>query len=467
MINTKLRPMGHQLSAASDIVTHRQRIIKAGCGTGKTIATLLSILNLLKDKKIGERDSVLIIGPKSALAAWDRDIDKFDPADQIRLRGAIFTVINYDRIFRPSAEWIMKRDYDVIVADEIHLCKSNKSKRTKALLNLALRQEEAFESGMIKGNYRIGLTGTPISNEHLFEVWSYFAFVSPKRGPRSTESKEFGSFYAFANSFFNINRWHQPERPINEKAESMILGRFKAIATRIKKEDCLDLPPQTDIKVMIPATPEQKALHKEVTGSSCISNLEVTFDNALARLTAARCVAAGFITDDGGNRLPVPNQKLDTLIELLEEIGKNEKVVIFTAFKLSASLIAQRLKKEGITFSTLTGDSKDKSIWRKWQEDNTRVIIVNYQTGNAGIDLYAAHYTIYYDQQLSSIVYEQSKDRTHRKGQTGKCFYYHFLTKGTVEESIYNSLKSHMDYNKKKFDVEWRTDDARKGASSI
>jgi SNF2 family DNA or RNA helicase len=79
------------------------------------------------------------------------------------------------------------------------------------------------------------------------------------------------------------------------------------------------------------------------------------------------------------------------------------------------------------------------------------VIIVQYQSGSAGIDLYSADTIIYYEPTLRSTTLEQSRDRIHRTGQKHKCSYIHFFTKGTVEEQIYKALSSFQDFNEKLF----------------
>ena len=100
----------------------------------------------------------------------------------------------------------------------------------------------------------------------------------------------------------------------------------------------------------------------------------------------------------------------------------------------------------------LDGNQKDKHIWRKFQSDESiRVIICQYQSASTGIDLYAADTIIYYEPTLSSNTLDQSRDRIHRSGQTEKCSYIHFITKGTVEEAIYKALKGYSDFGTKLF----------------
>ena len=105
-----------------------------------------------------------------------------------------------------------------------------------------------------------------------------------------------------------------------------------------------------------------------------------------------------------------------------------------------------------IRFITLDGDQKDKKICWKIQTDKSiRVIVCQYQTAAAGIDLFASDTIIYYEPTLRSNILEQSRDRIHRTGQKEKCSYIHLLTKGTVEVNIYRALAGYSDFNEALF----------------
>ena len=110
------------------------------------------------------------------------------------------------------------------------------------------------------------------------------------------------------------------------------------------------------------------------------------------------------------------------------------------------------LKKMKIKHVVLDGDQKAKTIWRKFQSDKKiRVIVCQYQTACAGIDLFASDTIIYFEPTLRSNTLEQSRDRIHRTGQTNKCSYIHLITKGTVEVDIYRALSGYSDFSEKLF----------------
>ena len=137
---------------------------------------------------------------------------------------------------------------------------------------------------------------------------------------------------------------------------------------------------------------------------------------------------------------------------MIERYPEDKKLVIFAEFKHSIATIEKLLQKLNISFITLDGAQKDKTIWRQFQTDKKiRIIVCQYQTANAGIDLFASDTIIYFEPTLRSVVLEQSRDRIHRKGQTRACSYIHLLTKGTVEVDIYRALANYADFGEKLF----------------
>jgi SNF2 family DNA or RNA helicase len=212
----------------------------------------------------------------------------------------------------------------------------------------------------------------------------------------------------------------------------------------------LDLPdklPDEVIKVDL----KEKALYKKLATTSALLEYEILAENPLSRMIKLRQLCAGHLkTEDG--LIETKTEKLEILKEIIEGYEEDKKLVIFAEFKYSISKIAELLKVLKIKFVVLDGDQKDKTIWRKFQEDKKiRIIVCQYQTANAGIDLFASDTILYYEPCTRSTILEQSRDRIHRGGQTNKCSYIHLLTRGTIEVDIYKALASYSDFNERLF----------------
>ena len=178
--------------------------------------------------------------------------------------------------------------------------------------------------------------------------------------------------------------------------------------------------------------------------------MEFVADNPLVKLTKLRQIASGFLIDDTGEAVELKCEKINALDEFLD--GFDKKLVIFAEFTRSIDNISALLKKRKLKAIVLDGRQKNKSVWREFQADESiRVIVCQYVSGCQGIDLFAADTILYYEPTLRSNILEQSRDRIHRNGQTQKCSYIHFLTKGTVEKDIYRALSGFSDFNEKLF----------------
>lgn len=401
-------------------------------GTGKTIPALCRALELLKG---GSVDSVLIVAPKSALGAWQRDIEQFDPADQEVLRRGV-TLINYDKVWRyQNGVNPYCKPWGCIILDEAHNIKNRTSQRAKFLLKLALESQ-----------YRYILTGTPIGNGQLENIWSLYCFLDPYEDRGRIYSKIFcGSFYTFQDRYCILNQYWKPSSYINVAELQQII---QAHSYRVLKADCLDLPEKLPDEI-IEIELQEKGLYKRLAKDSAIVELNILAENPLSRLVKLRQLASGFIQTDTGIQ-EVKTEKLDALNELLD--GYNGKLVIFAEFVYSIEKITGVLKKRKIKHVTLDGRQKNKTIWREFQSDDSiQVIVCQYQSASVGVDLFAASCILYYEPTLRSITLEQSRDRIHRAGQTVACSYFHFITDGTVEKDIYKALSNFSDFSEKLF----------------
>ena len=406
-------------------------------GTGKTIPSLCRILDLLR---AGAIEEALVVAPKSALGAWERDIELFDSFDREILLSGI-TLINYDKVWRGGDKSPYNKKYGCIILDEAHWIKNRASQRSKFLLKLAC-----------KADYRYILTGTPIGNGQLENIYSLYCFLDPYLERGRVYSKIFGgSYQKFQDRYCILNMYHKPSSYIHVNELQSIINAY---SYRVKKVDCLDLPeklPDEVIKVDL----LEKKLYKKLATESAILEYEILAENPLSRLVKLRQLASGYLTYKEGQDdkiLDLKTEKLTVLQEILEGYPEDKKVVIFAEFKYSIAQISELLRKMKIRFVTLDGDQKDKTIWRQFQNDKRiRVIVCQYQTANAGIDLFASDTIIYYEPTLRSTILEQSRDRIHRTGQKEKCSYIHLLTKGTVEVDIYRALSGYADFSEALF----------------
>lgn len=436
----------HQEVALSYLRSNNGFALFAEMGVGKTLVALFRILDLAR---LGKIETALVLAPISALGSWERDIERFDELDREILRSVI-TLVNYDKVWRGEEKSPYFKKYGCIILDEAHNIKNRTSQRSKFLLKIATLSD-----------YNYILTGSPISNGQLENIWSLYCFLDPytdrgrvygniwryeweKREPGKTFK---GSYQEFQDRYCILNMYHKPSSYVRVKELQEIINTY---SYRVKKSECLDLPdklPDEVIKVEL----KEKALYKRMVVESALLEYEILAENPLVRNIKLRQLCGGFIQNED-ELIEVKCEKLEILKELIESFEDEKKLVIFAEFKYSIRKISELLQKMKIRFVVLDGDQKDKTIWRKFQADpKIKVIVCQYATANSGIDLFASDTIIYYEMTTRSLFLEQSRDRIHRTGQVNKCSYYFLLTKGSIEEAIYKTLAGYSDFNEKLF----------------
>ena len=296
-------------------------------GTGKTIPSLCRILDLLRS---GAIEDALVVAPKSALGAWERDIELFNDLDREILKGGI-TLINYDKVWRGDKKSPYFKEWGCIILDEAHFIKNRSSRRSKFILRIATMSD-----------YRYILTGTPISNGQLENIWSLYCFLDPYIERGYPYSRIFGGSYkTFEDRYCILNMYHKPSSYIHVKELQEIINEN---SYRVKKIDCLDLPdklPDEIIKVDL----AEKTLYKKLATESAILEYEILADNPLSRLVKLRQLSSGHIKLESGEIIEVKSEKLSILEELLEGYEDDKKIVIFAEFKYSIGKISELLGK--------------------------------------------------------------------------------------------------------------------------
>lgn len=400
-------------------------------GLGKTLCALIRVGELLED---GEIENCLIVCPKAVIGGWWGDVPLAEEYTGTNIEDYI-NVTNYEQLITKKGRKIYtEKQWDCVILDESHYIKNKSAKRTVACFQLAM-----------KAKYRYILTGTPISNGKLENIYSQYAFLYPKHNKRWVQSEIFGTWTNFTKRYCILNQWYQPYRYINVDELQDIISQY---SYRAVKEECLDLPDKLPDQIF-EIELKEKQIYKELHKFSTVEEMDILAENSLARMAKMRQVCSGFINTDEGTK-ELKCEKIKVLDEFISDY--DDKLVIFCEFKHSMKQIGKLLKKKKIKYVYLNGDQPDKDIWKKFQnEEDIQVIICQYQSGSAGIDLYASDTIVFYEPTLSSYILEQARDRIHRIGQGNKCSYIFFLTKGTIEESIYDSLKGFQDFNEKLF----------------
>ena len=453
----KTKPYAHQLTALEKSWNRETYAYFMEMGTGKT-KVLIDNVAMLYDK--GKVNGALIIAPKGVVGTWyNQEIPTHLPdhvenvtilwqsninKKQLTKLESLFEVeeslhilvMNVEALSTTKgAEFAAKflRCHETLMAiDESTTIKNPNAKRTKNIINLS-------ESA----KYRRIMTGSPVTKNPL-DLYSQCKFLSPWL-------LDFTSYYAFRNRYAQMKTIHVQGRSIQVVDKFQNLGelsnQLKGFSYRVLKEDCLDLPDKIYMKRQINLTPDQKKLYEQMRKEALatLNGKRVTTVNALTQLMRLHQITCGHFSADDGTTQPIKNNRIDELMDVLEEI--EGKAIIWAHYQYDIkSIIKEIVKVHGpgsiVDYYGLTPQDERQGNIKKFQEDDKcRFIVGTPQTGGYGITLTAANTVIYYSNGYDLEKRLQSEDRAHRIGQKKSVTYVDILADETVDEKIVKSLR--------------------------
>jgi SNF2 family DNA or RNA helicase len=171
----------------------------------------------------------------------------------------------------------------------------------------------------------------------------------------------------------------------------------------------------------------------------------VTTMNALTQLMRLHQITCGHFAADDGTIQEVKNNRLDELMEVLDEV--EGKAIIWAHYQYDIKRIIKEIKKvygpgSVVDYYGLTPqDQRQKNRERFQKPNGTRFLVGTPQTGGYGITLTQAHTVIYYSNGYDLEKRLQSEDRAHRIGQKKAVTYVDLIAEDTVDNKIVKALR--------------------------
>jgi SNF2 family DNA or RNA helicase len=394
-------------------------------GLGKTVQFLAMLLRRLEDVK--SPPPSLVVVPRSLMFNWSSECGRFAPGLRVMEYTGLeransradfsrhhLILTTYGTVRRDIA--VLKDiDFDYVVLDEAQTIKNPSSQIARA-------------SRLLKANFRLALSGTPIEN-NAGDLWSIFEFLNPGMLGRST---------AF--------RTHIADPDSRESREMVAKGLRPFILRRTKKQVAAELPDRLEETIVCDMEPEQRRLYDELrlhyrdsllglVQEQGIAKTRMHVLEALLRLRQAACHPALLKRGDESE----PYAKLDVLVPHLQElISEGHKALVFSQFTSMLSILREHLDRQGIVYEYLDGKTRDRKARVEHFQDDPAcpVFLISLKAGGLGLNLTAADYVFLLDPWWNPAVEAQAIDRAHRVGQTRTVFAYRLICRDTVEEKI-------------------------------
>ena len=397
--------------------TNGRTLVADEMGLGKTVEALLYLYNH------PEALPAIVIVPSCIKIKWFREVQKWLSMDEGSISIVSGTnsrgdddlptdkkiyIMNYELANGRFAE-MLGIPYKTVIIDEAHYIKSQKAKRTKAVLEMCKRSEHV-----------ICLTGTPIVNKPA-EMWSIL--VATKN------THHFGGFMDYAvrycAAFKSRFGWdfggasHLDE--LYQKLRELVM-------IRRRKSQVLDQLPAKQ-RIVIPVAITNRGMYNRAMNDFRRWYKEQKRKDLKSAEAAVKIEVLRQLTYKG---------KQEASIDFILDAHENDgKVIVFSYHVEFTDLLVEKLTAENIFLRKIihgmTSEERQKNI-DDFNGCNDGIIVCSLKVGSVGIDLQSAHTVIFTEFGWSPSEHIQAEDRAHRIGQTDVVKVYYIVGVDTIDE---------------------------------
>lgn len=374
----------------------------------------------------------LVVAPASLVFNWGEEFARFAPELKVSLitgtqeerrrkienwQDADVLVTSYDLLKRDIDQYEDKRfSYQII--DEAQYIKNHTTAAAKAVK-------------VIHSDTRFALTGTPIENR-LSELWSIFDYLMP------------GFLYGYDTFKKEL------ETPIVKNGDEEAMKRLQKmtgpfILRRLKEQVLKDLPEKLEEVRYVKFESNQQKLYdgqvvhmKQMIAKQNDAEFNKNKLQILAELTKLRqiCCDPSLCFENYRGTAA----KVEACMDLIESaLDGGHRMLLFSQFTSMLAILQERLKKAGIPYYLITGETpkqKRLQLVKEFNEGDVPVFLISLKAGGVGLNLTGADMVIHYDPWWNQAAQNQATDRAHRIGQTKKVTVYKMIMKDSIEEKI-------------------------------
>ncbi|XP_022776515.1 protein CHROMATIN REMODELING 19-like [Durio zibethinus] len=384
---------------------------------------------------------------------------------------------------------ILKRwHWSCVLMDEAHALKDKNSFRWKNLMSVARN-----------ANQRLMLTGTPLQND-LHELWSLLEFMMPdlfatedvdlKKLLNAEDRELIGRMKSILGPFV-LRRLKsdvmQQLVPKIQRVEYVIMEKQQEDAYREAIEEYRTISrarlakfSESDMNNIVGILPQRqisnyfvqfrkianhpllvrriyndedvvrfaKRLHSmgvfECTLVRVIEELKNYNDFSIHRLLLRYEISGGKGTLS--DEYVMLSAKCQALAELLPSLKRSgHRVLIFSQWTSMLDILEWTLDVIGVTYRRLDGSTQvtDRQTIVDDFNNDTSIFacLLSTRAGGQGLNLTGADTVVIHDMDFNPQIDRQAEDRCHRIGQTRPVTIYRLVTKGTVDENVYEIAK--------------------------
>lgn len=375
----------------------------------------------------------------------------------------------------PELFWLTKeqktpREWAAIVVDEAHNSLITKQSQP---YKQTLTRRGFSKLSVAEGGKRIAISGTPFRGKPE-NLWGILNWLFPK---------QFTSYWKWAEKWFEIQKGYFGGVEDMSLRETQKMAFYKSIQPimirRTKQEVAPDLPPKMYAGTVPPGvdyddpsqrsglvghwlemSPKQARAYDEMEtyATAALDQGTLVANGVLSELTRLKQFATSYgkldtKIDPEGFEVPVfvpslPSNKLDWVLEFLDELGidgkvhnDQRKVVIASQFTSIIDVFAEAIeKKKKLPVLKITGKvsqaDREKAVDLFQHNDEYQVLMLNTKAGGVALTLDRADDMVILDETFIPDDQTQVEDRIHRVSRMHNVTIHYVRSLGTIEEKI-------------------------------
>jgi len=432
-------PFDYQVQTAQTVLRRmRGRAILADeVGLGKTIEAGLVLAEL---RVRGMAGRALVITPAGLVEQWRDELErKFGIPTTVARGGGWDTTAESPVVLasiatarrNPTLDVLTGSPWDLIVVDEAHRVRGPRSASGKLARALTSR-------------YLLLLTATPVENK-LQDLYELVSLAAPGLlgTPQQFRTRHAGSAKDDGT---------KTPRNLDE-----LRARTREVMVRHRRSEvAVMLPPRIADTILVAPGPDEAALYLDVATRIRAKARAGTGKDRLAlrnlaRLAGSSPAAVGPTLakigwDDLAEQaraIAAPAKTAALLDTLAPFARRQEKVLVFTAFRNTLDHLAGELGAAGLPAATyhgsLTRQDKERAIAAF--RDEVPILLTTESAGE-GRNLQFCHVMVNVDLPWNPMQIEQRLGRLHRVGQRHDVLLTNLVARGTIEQRILHVLEA-------------------------
>lgn len=387
-----------------------KHILVAGCGSGKNP---MSMVWAAKKCEETGKHKILVITTASKARTGDHldDLNAFCPRFTETLTD--LTVISWHKLYQWKEEhWEDLEEY-VIVFDEIQRCGAGVSSRMgKAFLQITKRNRDWA-----------GFTGTP--GDTWLKFYPYFLACGLIRGKT-----------AFMAEYANVQTYKGYPEIVGWRNEEKLRDMWAAISYA---------PDTSKVIAELPEQTHEVVEFKKTTAYNNVLKTRMNGEGEFLDTAGAMCAEL--------RRQCFTKDKQEWVRDFVD--GLESGCVFFYNFIKTGDMLEEIIQKalpKGAKVWRIDGKSHD--IPTAETIGPRDMVLCQWQSGSEALNLQMVHYWCSVEACYSYSTSIQARGRIRRIGQKMPQFYYYLKTTKTIEDDIYECLKTKSDFAESSWCIE-------------